>query len=1402
MLPVNISYPLFEANQVLSNEHLNQLFDYLDEQERLTRTNLIGIGIVCGLEPSIADSGDSISISKGCGVTSQGFLISWGVQQALEWYRPYEVPDALPYREFGTGSDPFVAFPMWELTADRNNDPTAVRVSRDFLQGVNQAPGEGDEKILVLFLECEAESNRNCSPNSCNDKGTTVTANIRPLLIRKQDIDLLQARIRALGPEAEAYFSLADSMSSRLDLPTLKLPRFDVAATNLGSTTSIFSAFQLAMSQPVVEGVATALSEAHQAFAPLLTDYNTNPFANLDTSWSYLYDGSIEANGQYLWYQYFYDHLDTIIQAYEEFRLRGLEVLGLCCPDSRLFKRHLFLGNMGTDPIDDSYRHSFVPSPLFTRQQGALAELRLLFARLVTLVQQLELPPNVNTLVGNLPGSIVGNLPGSIIGGVRPITDIVSPIEGGFTTGVSTVRPTVSTVRPTIATIRPGVLQPVTNFTLARPQVLTAFRPRLATAIKITPSLLGGPLSRKAIPYHYRPVPLYEQWSYHLTRQGKARHNLGYRSNAWNTTDLFVRFPLQYDLEPNNFLRIEGHIGQNYVLVLNEILQQKDRSRLPIDVVALKSGFNADSIPLPEEVAECHFQDLDTLYHAFREELICQICETIKRFYLTPILPSEVPSGFFGTRIPQLPFLQDCAPNFRYHDDSIGAFYEDNLNRHTSTAPYLGGLESAYIYHVLFIFNLVRLAELIPTELSQLDMNAFRLQHNALMGLMQALNNFALQVTNDARTNDDNPSEQLDIEEFSDQMDMILYACKLESFQRIFDEYQDRLDKVRERLLFSKFADDHPGLQHKAGVPMGGTFVMVYHGEDQPDDVPVQEGNFTIRGRVSVDGQSLPGATIVQVGTTFGTTTDFDGNFTIQVNSLPARLQVNMVGFENREVIVTSDDELVDIDLAAPADENDNLGRFANLAPGTVIADFYLPYLCCSDCAPVQFVLPKEPPTFSWEQVGCTTPNFTGDIRITPSGGTPPYDYSTDGGVNWIALGDEPIAVNNGSSIQIRDAEGTISVRRTIELAPPLSIDPGASVCDADGQNFRVEVFINGGTPPYSVIANGQTYVVPAGENVGFASFPSGQGGEVIVRDSNEPACERTFTAEALTCAQPCGLPCNGITREAGHPFWMQRNPSGVRYQNVQVRVTNLTVLGVQANEVVTFNTDQLGELSEILNPNSSFNSAGAFTSFWNQRIPQANEFIRSELGDVFGTPEHPILTLNYDAAGVDGFTTLRIEHYDCHQYTIELMLSFSGASVGKHDYERTWIYTQQGSDVFERAVRNQQEEFIGRATLPAYNAVIRDRCNPNVPDQQLCVDPEPFQIATEANSQEIFLFAQNANGRDVMWVTEWLLPAIGSGEQTSGAVTPDFSPTYVVRAIAVDPETTCASSATTTVNI
>src|SRR5665811_2036418 len=70
------SYPVFEADQVLTNRHLNDLFNYLEQHDRLTRIKLIGSGIVCGLEVSV-QAKDSITVSKGCGLTSQGYLITF-----------------------------------------------------------------------------------------------------------------------------------------------------------------------------------------------------------------------------------------------------------------------------------------------------------------------------------------------------------------------------------------------------------------------------------------------------------------------------------------------------------------------------------------------------------------------------------------------------------------------------------------------------------------------------------------------------------------------------------------------------------------------------------------------------------------------------------------------------------------------------------------------------------------------------------------------------------------------------------------------------------------------------------------------------------------------------------------------------------------------------------------------------------------------------------------------------------------------------------------------------------------------------------------------------------------------------------------------------------------------------
>lgn len=73
MEQTNNNYPRFEKGQVLTSEALNEYFGYLDEQQRLTRAQLLGVGILSGLE--FEYDGDDLIIKKGTAVTADGYLI-------------------------------------------------------------------------------------------------------------------------------------------------------------------------------------------------------------------------------------------------------------------------------------------------------------------------------------------------------------------------------------------------------------------------------------------------------------------------------------------------------------------------------------------------------------------------------------------------------------------------------------------------------------------------------------------------------------------------------------------------------------------------------------------------------------------------------------------------------------------------------------------------------------------------------------------------------------------------------------------------------------------------------------------------------------------------------------------------------------------------------------------------------------------------------------------------------------------------------------------------------------------------------------------------------------------------------------------------------------------------------
>ena len=70
-----------------------------------------------------------------------------------------------------------------------------------------------------------------------------------------------------------------------------------------------------------------------------------------------------------------------------------------------------------------------------------------------------------------------------------------------------------------------------------------------------------------------------------------------------------------------------------------------------------------------------------------------------------------------------------------------------------------------------------------------------------------------------------------------------------------------------------------------------------------PQSSQVEKQNIEISGTVTDEnGQPLPGANILEKGTNNGTQTDFDGKFTLEVNSENAILVVSYIGFVTKEI--------------------------------------------------------------------------------------------------------------------------------------------------------------------------------------------------------------------------------------------------------------------------------------------------------------------------------------------------------------------------------------------------------------------------------------------------------------------------------------------------------------------
>ena len=1374
MKPSQDNYPVFEANQVLSFGHLNQVFNYLEEQERLTRANLIGIGIVCGLELALEQdaAGTTVKISKGCGVTSQGYLISECEDVSLVSYREYTPPSDPPYPPFMKNGEPY---DLWEMFPAGEPDTTPLATPVNFLS----------DKGVLLFLELRKEGLRNCSLNNCDDRGSEITVTIRRLLIGMNDLKEIIAKANALEGGL-TIGELEAAQLDRLNLPDIRLPRVDVPNTAPASSQEVLAAFHAVFhGEKLALNTGSALTAAYNTFKPLVEQrYPTNPFADFSSCYGAL-DNVPATTTQVRFLQYYYDLFDDLLRAYLELCRRGVEFLAVCCPPELLFPRHLMLGvlfpNQVTNPA--IYRHPFWGSPVLNGGERRAQELIELFARLVEMAARFtEAPP----------------LPQPPPFSRRPVTD---------------------------------------------------------NAIRITPSSLGNvPLAKKAIPYYYLQngaPPLYHLWDPEKTRLNRANRNLSYRSDSWQpAAPPFVTQALSYDLEPYNFLRVEGHLGKNYQGVMNTLLTLKSRYRLPIDIVALRTGAFDENMPVDLSSEGCRFQDLEALYDTLKAQTICFLCQEVQYFYS---LPFEISSRITTPVKAKLPLLADCAPEFLVRPQTLGRLFEDYLaNQPGGAVPDIDpniiinflnsqnvGQSNIIIFYIIIYVS--KLHEQFTEELVQLNFASFEKRYKDLVLVTDAVE----REREEAAGNIEGNVNLLRWEELDDRLEAIIYHCRLDAFKALLEEYIQRVREVKQKQFLSHFLRLHPGIQHKGGVPLGGTFIVVYHQEPKAVAGPIRFRSRPVSSNLSDRSVRSDDPC-----------TEIDSTALLDAFARIGRKPELAVDPDIRLVIGAFTGRLPDLGIVLPP--RTDAGQMIDAAveemsDGTVIADFFLPYLCCSDCAPIQFVLPKAPPAFT-VQIGCTNANNQAEVTLTPEGGLAPYSVKVDQqefqpltGVLVLSAGTHTLA--------IRDQEAVESAPQNILIPAHLALGTPAFDCVGEGNEYVAAFRIDGGTPPYTAnrgTVNGSAYtsdilpgdtdieivitdarncttargirhtcqtplsftaevgctstdnvapveIVATGGsapyqvhvdttapaplngpillsvgghnisvhdaagaatapqtivvaprlalsesdftcegNANYRSFIVIEGGTPPFHANNQPVTGNLFATGPIpsgtrfsvtvtdhnncsasmevehNCEEICTLPCDGQSRRCAYRLWVQPPGEGAFYESYrQEREVRLRFNGVD----IDLRANGLPVLDAGLLNERFHNAVGRY-------VKALNELINQALMEQIGAPPNR-LVLSYDPEAMEPFSTLSIEHFVCETFNLEFRYSFAKPSPA---FSLMIRYSNEPAPTgapFDGAIFINQRLNNKETRVPAFDCAERNLCSGG-DFRRLCEGPQP----------------------------------------------------------------------------
>ena len=362
---ISTGYSIFEKDQVLTASQLNSVASYFEDQTRLSRTQLLGVGLVCGLQISAQEK--QVLLSQGMGVTTDGDLLSFSTDTFYDSYKVYDEKNPV-YPQFYNDEK---MIPLFELI------PTGVQDKRAFplSQFVENTEQRLEYMVALLYMESFVFDPDLCAGTDCNNVGQKMTNNTRLLLVNREYLGMLKPTIPT---PHDAYGALEELIADR--------PKVNA---------SIKTHAQLVLEYRntcgmIYKRLANQLSNIYPACYFFLSDVIT---PDTFKGWQDILENlNAYYNKNETGIQYYYDFLRDITDTYNEFHELLFDDTSWCSPDKDAFPKHLILGSFNSDPKTDADRTGLYPSHLVSHSLEQKEHAKFLAGKLNSLILTFQPP--------------------------------------------------------------------------------------------------------------------------------------------------------------------------------------------------------------------------------------------------------------------------------------------------------------------------------------------------------------------------------------------------------------------------------------------------------------------------------------------------------------------------------------------------------------------------------------------------------------------------------------------------------------------------------------------------------------------------------------------------------------------------------------------------------------------------------------------------------------------------------------------------------------------------------------------------------------------------------------------------------------------------------------------------